>query len=141
MVIRKFIEKDSRLESNVPRLPQTKMNPYGAPEINASEAADLIAEGSLILMDVREDEELVGTRVTIPATVHVALSRLSAEQEAALGPEFRNKEARIAVISDHGVRSAQVTMWLRRKGWRHTVNVRGGFQAWQREVKGRVDTH
>ncbi|MCA9782490.1 MAG: rhodanese-like domain-containing protein [Calditrichaeota bacterium] len=141
MVIRKFSEKDSRTDSPASRLPQTKMNPYGAPEITATEAADLIAEGALLLMDVREDDEMDGARLMAPTTVHVALSRLSTDQESALGPEFRNKETRIAVISDHGVRSAQVTMWLRRKGWRHTVNVRGGYQAWQREVKGRVDSH
>ena len=111
------------------------MNPYGAPEITAKEAAERAARGRLLLIDVREEEEVVGSLLQIPGILRVPLSRLSEEQEAALGDIQQNYEQSLAVLSDHGVRSAQVTMWLRRKGWHNAVNIRGGAVAWMREVR------
>ncbi len=112
------------------------MNPYGAPEITAKEAADRMSRGRLLLIDVREADEVSRSPLHITSIKHVPLSRLSEEQEQALGEILASgHDLSLAVISDHGVRSAQVTMWLRRKGWHRAVNVRGGAVAWQKEVR------
>lgn len=40
----------------------------------------------------------------------------------------------VLVLCHHGVRSAQVTMFLSRHGYPHAYNIEGGIDAWSREV-------
>ena len=43
-------------------------------------------------------------------------------------------EERLLVICHHGVRSMNVTVWLRNQGFEQAQSVRGGIDAWSREV-------
>jgi rhodanese-related sulfurtransferase len=43
-------------------------------------------------------------------------------------------EGRLIVVCHHGARSLQVTAWLRRNGLGHAVSLRGGVDAWSREI-------
>jgi len=40
----------------------------------------------------------------------------------------------IVVICHHGMRSAHITLWLRRHGFDQVVNLTGGVDAWAREI-------
>ncbi|MDD3650679.1 rhodanese-like domain-containing protein [Immundisolibacter sp.] len=39
------------------------------------------------------------------------------------------------VLCHHGVRSHQVAVWLERNGFKDVVNLRGGMDAWAREIE------
>ena len=104
-------------------------NIYGAPEIGVEDVAQMRErEDEFILLDVREQMELrlanLGQDV-----VWIPLSDLAARREGALTEEFDDKEATIVVFCHTGVRSAQVTAWLRQLGWQNTVSMAGGIEA------------
>lgn len=110
-------------------------NPYGAPEITVQEVAEKRENGeNFILMDVREAHELnlanLGQDVTL-----VPLSQLAAMQLDALPPEVAdNKDAEIVAFCHTGVRSGQVTMWLRQQGWPNVHSMAGGIDAYARQI-------
>jgi rhodanese-related sulfurtransferase len=43
-------------------------------------------------------------------------------------------EERLVVVCHHGVRSMNVTAWLRRQGFEKAQSLRGGIDAWSVEV-------
>jgi rhodanese-related sulfurtransferase len=47
-------------------------------------------------------------------------------------------EDTIIVICHHGVRSMNVTAWLRQQGFEKAQSMRGGIDAWSRRVDGSV---
>jgi len=47
-------------------------------------------------------------------------------------------EDRIVVVCHHGVRSMNVTAWLRQQGFEKVQSMRGGIDAWSRRVDGNV---
>ncbi|MFZ0545004.1 MAG: rhodanese-like domain-containing protein [Candidatus Promineifilaceae bacterium] len=110
-------------------------NPYGAPEISVQEVAEKRENGDdFILMDVREAYELdmanLGEGVTL-----VPLSQLAARQLDALPSEVAdNKDAEIVAFCHTGVRSGQVTMWLRQQGWANVLSMAGGINAYARQI-------
>jgi len=104
------------------------------PEISATELAAKRAAGeSFILLDVREPVELAYASLGEDVW-HLPLSQLAYLQLTALPPEAQDQAAEIVVICHHGVRSAQVTAWLRQQGWQNVWNLRGGIDAYAREV-------
>jgi rhodanese-related sulfurtransferase len=110
-------------------------NPYGAPEISVQDvAAQQQTEAPFVLLDVRETDEIAHVQLTDPRVVVAPLSRLAREQTAALPPAAQDKDAAIVVYCHHGVRSAQVTVWLQQQGWTHVVSMAGGIDAWARRV-------
>ncbi len=38
------------------------------------------------------------------------------------------------VICHHGARSMRVAMWLAQQGFRDVINLRGGIDAWARDI-------
>jgi rhodanese-related sulfurtransferase len=110
-------------------------NPYGAPEISVREVADKLAQAeSFVLLDVREAYELQGATLPPGTFELVPLSDLAARQLSALPDAAQDKEAEIVVLCHHGVRSAQVTAWLRQQGWTNVLSVAGGIDAYAREI-------
>jgi rhodanese-related sulfurtransferase len=110
-------------------------NPYGAPEISVREVADKLAQAeSFVLLDVREDYELQSAALPPGVFEFVPLSELAARQTAALPDAARNKDAKIVVFCHHGVRSAQVTAWLRQQGWTNVLSMAGGIDAYAQEI-------
>ena len=45
-----------------------------------------------------------------------------------------HEDERLLVICHHGMRSLNVTVWMRNQGFEQAQSVRGGIEAWSREV-------
>jgi rhodanese-related sulfurtransferase len=101
-----------------------------AMEIQASELkARLDAGEALTLLDCREDFENAHCRiepsVLIPMkTIPAALQRIEAMAD----------EKPLVVYCHHGVRSLNVTAWLRRQGVENVVSLSGGIDRWSMEI-------
>ena len=104
--------------------------PGGAiPTIGVAEASErLSAAGtgaeSPVLVDVREDDELVEAHVE--GATHVPMSAF-VERHAELP-----RDRPLFVMCASGSRSSAATAFLLRNGWTDVVNVEGGITAWQR---------
>lgn len=110
-------------------------NPYGAPEITVQELTDKMKNGDdFLLLDVRERHELAQASLP-PGQFELApLSELAARRLEALPPAAQDKNATLLVMCHHGIRSAQVTVWLQQQGWTNVLSVAGGIDAYAREV-------
>lgn len=85
----------------------------------------------LVILDVREDQELRLARLTDERVVHVPVSRLAYE---GLPAQMNDPHQRLVVMCHMGSRSAQVTAWLCAQGWDQTYNLSGGIDAYARMV-------
>jgi rhodanese-related sulfurtransferase len=85
-------------------------------------------------LDVREPQELTYARLSDRRLDLAPLSRLAQAGPGALPEPARSKDATIYVMCHHGNRSSQVTAWLAQQGWRNVFNVRGGIDAYAREI-------
>jgi rhodanese-related sulfurtransferase len=96
-------------------------------EISAAEAVALLKENGARLIDVREPWEF--------ATAHVdgSLPMPMGDVPARAHQEL-NPEERLVVLCHHGIRSMNVTVWLRNQGFEQAQSVRGGIDAWSAEV-------
>ena len=109
------------------------------PEIDVHELArKLGSEESFILLDVREAWELDYAMIVDSRLKVVPTSRLAQLGMEALPDEVQQKDAEIMVLCHHGVRSAQVTKWLLRRGWTNVVSVRGGIDAYAKQIDASV---
>lgn len=82
---------------------------------------------ALVLLDVREDEELAICR--LPGTTHIPLGELSV-RHTELDPD-----AETVCICHHGVRSAHAAVALERLGFESLLNLTGGVDRWAQEVE------
>ena len=99
------------------------MNPAIPLEVTVEVARDLMAaEPGLVLLDVREPDELAICRMG--ATHHIPLGQLG-ERWGELP-----KDRRILIHCHHGGRSLRATHFLRSKGLEAVSNVAGGIEAW-----------
>ncbi|MBX3051493.1 MAG: hypothetical protein KF753_08475 [Caldilineaceae bacterium] len=110
-------------------------NPYDAPEISVREVSDKIDSGEkFILLDVRERHELALASLAEGTFEIVPLSELAQKKLDALTPPLQDKEAAIVAFCHTGVRSAQVTMWLKQQGWTNVLSMAGGIDAWAKQI-------
>ncbi len=117
-------------------------NPYGAPEISVQNVAHKQAIGeSFVWLDVREPEEYTTARIDDDAIHLVPLSKLAKQQLEALPAAALDKDAEIVVFCHHGIRSAQVVVWLQQQGWTNVLNMAGGIDAWAREINPAVGAY
>ncbi|MGX2039291.1 rhodanese-like domain-containing protein [Methylocaldum sp. MU1018] len=79
-----------------------------------------------VLVDVREPQEYAYCH--IEGSVHMPMNEIPARL-AELDPQRE-----IVVICHHGMRSRMVGDYLDRQGFGHILNLRGGVDAWAREV-------
>ena len=113
-------------------------NIYGAPEIGVEDVAQMRQrEEDFILLDVREQMELrlanLGQDV-----LWIPLSDLAARREEALTDAFDDKDVTVVVFCHTGMRSAQVTAWLRQLGWQNAVSMAGGIEAYALKIEPEV---
>jgi rhodanese-related sulfurtransferase len=99
------------------------------PTIDVAEAAERLraagtGAGTPVLVDVREDDELVQAHVE--GATHVPMSAF-VERHAELP-----RDRPLFVMCASGNRSSAATAFLLRNGWTDVVNVEGGITAWQR---------
>ncbi len=105
------------------------------PEVDVKVLAEkLKSEEQFVLLDVREEDELLLAKIEDKRLAHAPLSQLSMQGTAALPEPARSQEGTVYVMCHHGVRSSQVTNWLIRNGWKHVFNVRGGIAEYARRV-------
>jgi rhodanese-related sulfurtransferase len=79
-----------------------------------------------LILDVREPEELALAR--LPHAVHIPMGDLP-QRLSELDPERE-----IVVVCHHGIRSAQVAIYLARAGFERVSNLAGGIDAWAEEA-------
>lgn len=92
------------------------------------------AGDSFTLLDVREPWEFETARIGEAKLMPMGEVPSRANQE--LDPEDH-----IVVICHHGVRSMNVTAWLRQQGFEKAQSMRGGIDAWSRRVDASVPTY
>ena len=96
-------------------------------EISALEAAFLFRENKVRLIDVREPWEFATAR--IGGSVLMPMGDVPARAHQEIDPDER-----IVVLCHHGVRSLNVTAWLRNEGFEQAQSLHGGIDAWSAEV-------
>ncbi len=89
--------------------------------------AKLDRQESFTLLDVREPWEIETARIQGAKLIPMGDIPSRAHQE--LDPEDE-----IVVLCHHGVRSMNVTVWLRQQGFEKVQSMRGGIDAWSRRV-------
>lgn len=110
-------------------------NPFGAPEISVQAVNHKLQAGDdFVWVDVREPNELQLAMIEDRRVVELPLSLLAAQQLDAIPEELADKDTEVIVFCHKGLRSAQVTVWLRDQGWTNVTNMEGGIDAWANEI-------
>lgn len=100
-------------------------------EATAAEAATLLQENKARLIDVREPWEFETAHIENSLLIPMGDVPARAHQE--LDPDER-----LIVMCHHGVRSLNVTVWLRNQGFENVQSMRGGIDAWSVEVDSSI---
>ena len=96
-------------------------------EISVTEAAALLKEGKARLIDVREPWEFATAK--IEGGVLIPMGEVPGRAHQELDPDEH-----LVVLCHHGMRSMNVTVWLRNQGFEQAQSLRGGIDAWAAEV-------
>jgi rhodanese-related sulfurtransferase len=104
-------------------------------EITTEEVKAKLDEGeTFTLLDVREPWEF--ETASMPGAKLIPMGDVPSRAHQELDPEDH-----IVVVCHHGVRSMNVTAWLRQQGFERAQSMRGGIDAWSRTVDGKVPTY
>jgi len=95
-------------------------------EISSKDAAHQLAQGSAIILDVREDAELL--EAAVEGVLHIPMGQIP-DRLAELNPADN-----IIVMCKMGGRSAMVCDFLSSQGFGKVTNLAGGIYAWAQEV-------
>ncbi|HBA09890.1 rhodanese-like domain-containing protein [Methylotenera mobilis] len=93
-------------------------------EIDAHDLSVMLTTQSLLLVDVRNDDEVA--RGVIQNAVHIPLAMLPVQYESLA------KADNIVFYCHSGVRSAHAAAFAASKGCKHVYNLAGGVLAWAR---------
>lgn len=99
-------------------------------EIQPEQVKQLPAE-KFTLLDCREPWE--HQTAHIEGALLIPMNEIPARAHQEL-----DSDAHIVVYCHHGVRSLNVTNWLRQQGFEKAQSMRGGIDAWSREVDHKV---
>ncbi|MFL6301081.1 MAG: rhodanese-like domain-containing protein [Terriglobales bacterium] len=102
-------------------------------EIQPEQVKQLAAH-NFTLLDCREPWEHQTAR--IEGALLIPMNEIPARAHQELDPD-----AHIVVYCHHGVRSLNVTNWLRQQGFEKVQSMRGGIDAWSRSVDPKVPTY
>lgn len=86
---------------------------------------------ALTLLDVREGWER--EVATIDGSRHIPMGEIPQRFNQELDPEEH-----IIVYCHHGIRSMNVTAWLRQQGFEKVQSMRGGIDRWSKLVDAKV---
>jgi|SRR3954469_25471078 rhodanese-related sulfurtransferase len=104
-------------------------------EVNPEDVkSKLDAHEAFVLLDVREPWEFETAKIEGAKLIPMGDVPSRAHQE--LDPEEH-----IVVVCHRGVRSMNVTVWLRQQGFDHVQSMRGGIDAWSRQVDPTVPVY
>ncbi len=85
----------------------------------------------VVVLDVREPWEV--QTASLPSARHIPMGDIPARAHQELDPDDH-----IVVVCHHGVRSLNVTNWLRQQGFENVQSMRGGIDRWSRTVDPKV---
>jgi rhodanese-related sulfurtransferase len=115
------------------------MSQFNVPEIMPEIFGERMQNGSrMVILDVREAGEIAQVRLADERVVYAPVSRLAYDGLDALPPGASDPEADLVVICHHGVRSAQVTAWLRSQGWKQVYSLKGGLDQYALRVDSSI---
>jgi rhodanese-related sulfurtransferase len=104
-------------------------------EIAAEEVKRKLDAGEeFVLLDVREQWEFETASMSGAKLIPMGDIPSRAHQE--LDPEDH-----IVVVCHHGVRSMNVTAWLRQQGFEKAQSMRGGIDVWSRQIDASVPVY
>ena len=98
---------------------------WGIESVTTDELAEKRAHGKIVLIDVREPYEFAAGRVK--GAVNIPLGTLP-DKFAKL-----DRQRDTYVICQTGHRSASAVRQLKRAGFEHPINVKGGMSAWRQK--------
>ena len=81
---------------------------------------------SVLILDVREPFEIA--LAPFPGATHIPMGDIPSRLTE-LDPDLET-----VVVCHHGVRSAQVAMYLAQNGFEHVLNLSGGIDAWSEDA-------
>ena len=97
----------------------------GGNEISTLEATRLLNQGGTLVIDVRDEKEYAAGH--LPRARHVPLKELDKR-----APELaKSKDKPVILTCRTGPRAAAATRALRRAGFTHVYQLKGGIAAWQ----------
>lgn len=86
-----------------------------------------------LLLDVREPWEF--------STCHLPNSELIPMRQIPTAMNELDPDREIVVICHHGIRSRSVAMYLTKNDFTRVINLRGGIDAWAKEVDPQMPTY
>jgi rhodanese-related sulfurtransferase len=97
----------------------------GVRHIVPKEAFDAVEQGTAVLLDVRELNEVKLESIPLDRVVNHPMSVITDRLP------YISKDQHIVVICQAGVRSVKVANFLNRNGYPHVANLEGGFTLWK----------
>lgn len=95
--------------------------------IDAKGLSDRLKSGEkMVLLDVREQEELTGELGHMPGIVHIPLGQLPMRVN-----ELKDKDAEVVMICKVGGRAARGGEFLESYGFKKVMVLEGGMMAWR----------
>ena len=94
----------------------------------------LDSAAGVTLLDVREPWEYGAAH--IPGSKHIPMGDIPARFNQELDPD-----SHIVVVCHHGVRSLNVTAWLRQQGFDKVQSLQGGIDRWAREIDSSIPVY
>ncbi|HXZ79382.1 MAG TPA: rhodanese-like domain-containing protein [Terriglobales bacterium] len=87
-----------------------------------------------VLLDIRDQWEYEAARIS--GSKHIPMDQIPGRVHQELDPEEH-----IVVICHHGIRSANVTNWMRLQGFENVQSLRGGLDQWSRQIDPKVPVY
>src|SRR5450631_2763483 len=103
-------------------------------EISPSDAVALLRENKARFIDVREPWEFATAR--IEGSIPMPMGDVPARAHQELDPDEH-----LVILCHHGMRSMNVTSWLRNQGFEQVQSLRGGIEAWATEIDPAVSRY
>lgn len=100
-------------------------------EVSPSEAAELLREKKVRLIDVREPWEF--QTACVENSVLMPMGDVPSRAHQELDPDEH-----LVIMCHHGVRSMNVAVWLRNQGYENAQSLRGGIDAWSAEIDPKI---
>ncbi|WP_459991358.1 MBL fold metallo-hydrolase [Methylosoma difficile] len=97
-------------------------------EVSISTAQQLLQEGNIVLLDVREESEFAAAHIDNA----LLLPRGVLEFKYGSLPELADKSKAVMVYCRTGGRSALAAQSLQTLGYTNVLSIAGGFEAWQK---------
>jgi len=104
-------------------------------EITTEELKSLLDNNSdVVVLDCREPWEFEIAKIA--GSLHIPMNNIPARFQQEL-----TADKHIVVVCHHGVRSMNVTLWLRRQGLEKVQSLAGGIDRWARQVDPKVQVY